>query len=143
MEYPEQREQIIKKYKALRDEGLADIKYNKSDLGKSFDTTEKIMKWLAHRAQWLQLHHSFEYNRMRAWKKSYEYYKTDYQFTLNTKEEYNIMINTDPSYSEPADLATLTSQIIDYIDDTIANLKSRQFEIKNYIEWRRFQAGLS
>lgn len=142
MEYEDRKKEIQARFTKLREEGKSDIKINKADLNKSFDTTEKIMKWLDHRVKWLSLHHSFEYKRREAWKKAFEYYKTDYPFTLNTKEEYQNMINTDPAYFEIADISNLTSMVIDYIDETIANLKSRQFEVKNYIEWQKFQHGL-
>ena len=141
MDYKERRNELIDRYKKLREDGTLDGKFSKSDMNKSFDNTEKTMKWLSIRANWLQLHHSFEFKRMEAWKKAFEYYKTDYPFTLSTKEEYNNMIKTDPSYAEIADLASITNDIIDYIDATLDCIKSRGFEIKNYIEWMKFTHG--
>jgi len=141
MDYKERRKELIDRYKKLREDGSADVKFSKSDLQNAFDNTEKTMKWLSIRANWLQLHHSFEYKRMEAWKKAFEYYKTDYPFTLNTKEEYQNMIKTDPSYAEIADLTTISNDVIDYIDATLDAIKSRGWEIKNYIEWMKFTHG--
>lgn len=141
MEYKEQRNELIERYKKLREDGVKEGEFSKAKMDNSFNNTEKTMKWLNIRAKWMQLHHSFEFQRMTAWKKAFEYYKTDYPFTLSTKEEYNNMIKTDPSYAEIADLASITSDIIDYIDATLDAIKSRGFEIKNYIEWQKFQHG--
>jgi len=141
MTYEERRNELIARYKKLRDQGAEDIKFNRGDLNAAFDSTEKSMKWLGIRSQWLQLHRSFEFNRMQAWKKAYEYYKTDYPFTLNSKDEYKNLISIDPAYSEVADLATLTSDIVDYIDATIDQLKTRHFEIKTYLEYLKFTNG--
>lgn len=141
--YEERREELIKRFKKLRDEAAEDIKFSKANLDAAFDSTEKTMKWLGKRAQWLQLFHSYEFKRQEAWKKSYEYYKSDYPFTLNTKDEYKNMINVDPAYSEINDLKVLTGDIVDFIDATLDALKSRQWEIKLFVEWQRFQAGLS
>jgi len=129
MDYNEQREELIVRYKKLRNDAAEDCKFSKAKMEASFTITEKTMKWLNIRANWLQLHHSFEFKRSEAWKKAYEYYKTDYPFSLNTKEEYNNMIKTDPSYAEIADLATITSDIVDYIDSTLDAIKSLGWEI--------------
>ena len=141
MNYNERRTELIDRYKKLREDASKDIKFSKADMKQSFDNTEKTMKWLSIRANWLQLHHSFEYKRMEAWKKTFEYYKTDYPFTLSNKDEYNNMIQTDSAYSEVADLAAITSDIIDFIDKTLDCIKSRGFEIKTYIEWMKFTHG--
>lgn len=139
--FEERRNKILERFKALRKEAEEDVKFDKAHLDQQFNTTQKVAKWIDKRQQWTQLHRSFEFKRLESWKKAYEYYRTDYPVKLDNKEEYKNMIATDPAYSEIADLAHLTDDILDFIDATILNLKSRAFEMQNFIQWIKFSHG--
>lgn len=132
---------LMEKFKALKVEATEDVAFDKANLESSFDSTIKITKWLNKRSQWTELYRSYEFKRNEAWKRAYEYYRTEYRISLENKEEYRLMIATDPNYSALDQLTKLVSEIIDYIDGTIDNLKNRRYEVRNLIDWLKFNHG--
>lgn len=139
--YDEMRGEILERFKKLRLEATADVKFDKATLEHSFDCTIKATKWLNKRNQWVQLLRSYELKRSECWKKAFEYYKTDYPLNIDNKEEYKLLINSDPNYVEIYQLTQLVNEIVDYIDQTIALMKDRQWEIRNFTEFLKFQNG--
>jgi hypothetical protein len=140
--YEERRTELLARFKKLREEAQKDMVFDKAQMDKQFDTTQKITKWLNKRHHWNDLCRSYEFKRLQAWKKAFEFYKTEYKISLSNNDDYRNMISTDPSYAEIADLAMLVSDIVDYIDSTIENLKQRAWEMKHFTEWLRFTHGL-
>lgn len=139
--YEEKRQEILDRFKKLQQEAKTDIIFDKSKLGSQFDSTIKISRWIDKRYQWLNLYRALEHKRLLAWKQAYEFYKTEYNLRLETKEEIKNMILTDPNYSEIGSLCQLVSDIIDFIDSTIENLKQRQWEMKTFFEYLKFTHG--
>jgi hypothetical protein len=140
-ELEEKKAAILERFKALRVLAKSDIKFDKANFDKQFDTSEKVGKWIDKRYEWNSLCRSYEYKRNEAWKKAYEYYRTDYPIKIDNKEEYKNLIATDPAYHEIADMAHLVSDIVDFIDATILNLKARSFEMQNFQQWIKFCHG--
>lgn len=140
-QYEERRKELIKRFDALRAEAKEDAVINKLAMENQFDCSMKIAKWLDKRANWNELCRGYEFKRMEAWKKAFEYYKKDYPFTINNQDEYRNLIGTDPVYSQIADLARIASDVVDFIDKTIENMKQRHWEIRSILEYWRWKNG--
>ena len=137
----ERRKNILLRTKRLRAEALEDVKFNKAELDKQFDTSEKVGRWIDKRQEWVSLLRSYELKRCEAWKKAFEFYRTDYPVKLDNKEEFKNMISCDPAYADIADLHALVNEVVDFIDATILNLKSRAFEMQNFFHYIKFLHG--
>jgi len=142
MTLSEQRDKIIEKFQELKAKSVSDVKFDRGSLEKSFDCTMKIAWWINMRTEWSKAFRTYEYKRNNAWKKAYEYYRTEYQLKLETKEEFKLMVDSDPDYFEAAELTKLVQEIINFIDSVIDNMKARQWEIKNCMEWQKFTNGV-
>lgn len=132
---------IYVKYKELKTEATEDCKFDKSDLTKSFGITQLLIKWINKKTQWTDVYRDLEAKRKKAYRKAYEFYKTDFPLSLTTKEEYSAFIDSDAEYSDFLNQCLVVKEIIQYIDFVIEALKSKSWEIKNYIEWLKFKNG--
>ena len=118
-------EKIYGKLKQLQEEAKEDIRVDKAQLESQFDSAGKVVKWLNKKSDWQQVSNSLESKKKEAWRKAYEYYRTEYNLKLNSKEEYTMMIESDPSYSTLLLECQAVKEVIEYIHAVIEALKSR------------------
>jgi hypothetical protein len=134
-------EMIYGKYKSLKDESKADCQFNKETMEDAFNNAVTISKWITYKSEWVRIHRGYEEERKKIYRKLYEYYQTEYHLKLNTKEEYTLFIESDPQYTEMMNQSQVTKEVILFIDSIIDTLKTKGYEIKNYIEWKKFING--
>lgn len=139
--YEQRKKEITERFTALRKQAQEDVKFDKAHMENQYDSTLKVAKWLDKRAHWNDLCRSYELKRLEGWKRAFEYYKSDYPFAVDNQEQYKNLIQSDPAYAEILDLALLVSDVVSFIDATIENLKQRQWEMKYFAEWLKFQQG--
>lgn len=133
-------EKIYGKLKQLQEEAKEDIRVDKAQLESQFDSAGKVVKWLNKKSDWQQVSNSLESKKKEAWRKAYEYYRTEYNLKLNSKEEYTMMIESDPSYSTLLLECQAVKEVIEYIHAVIEALKSRGWDVSNlskHLQWTR------
>lgn len=134
-------EKIYLKFKMLKDEAKVDCKFDKETMADAFNNAVTISKWIVYKTEWARVHRDYEEARKKIYRKLYEYYQTEYRLKLNTKDEYNLFIESDPQYTEELSKSLVTKEAIQFIDSVIDTLKTKGYEIKNYIEWEKFKNG--
>ena len=134
-------EKIYKKYKGLREKADSDCKFDKSCMEDSFSTTNNKIWWINQKSEWQRVYRSFELQRKEKYKALYEFYYKDFPLKLNSKEEYSLYIESDPSYTNIYTVCLVVKEILLYIDSVLDILNSRQWEIKNYLQWLAFSNG--
>jgi hypothetical protein len=134
-------EQIYVKFAELKKESDKDCHFDKNKMDESFNVTTSLSKWIRMKADCASLYRKYEVRRKKEWTTQYEFYKLDYHVTLNTKEEYSLYIESNPSYVEYYNLAMTMKEMCVFIDGTIDTLKNKQWEIKSYLEYLKFING--
>lgn len=134
-------EKVYKKFADIKKEAENDCSFNKLTMENAFSNSSLISKWITKKMEWTRVLRDLDLKRKKAYRDRYEFYQTDYPLKLSTKEEMNLFIETDEAYVESHNLCMTIKEVIGYIDSTIDALKTRGFEIKNFIEWEKFKNG--
>ena len=70
------------------------------------------------------------------------YKDTPFDFKLTTKEEINMFIDADEDIRKLQYKIDYIEQIIFFLDGVLKQITSLNYQIKNAIEWERFQSGM-
>tara|TARA_B100001250_G_scaffold354260_1_gene328032 strand:+ start:1698 stop:2021 length:324 start_codon:yes stop_codon:yes gene_type:complete len=70
------------------------------------------------------------------------YKDAPFDLKLTTREEINMFIESDEDIQKLQLKIDYIEQTIFFLDGVLRQLGSRNFQIKNAIEWERFQAGM-
>ena len=70
------------------------------------------------------------------------YKDTPFDFKLTTKEEINMFIESDEEVRKLQYKIDYIEQVIFFLDGVLRQINGRNFQIKNAIEWERFQTGM-
>lgn len=139
-DFEKQSEKIQEKLQELKKEAKEDCFIDKTRLFDTFNTVI-LEKWIRKRVEWSKLSRAFEEKRKDKFRSLYQYYKTDFELKLSSKEEYQLFIESDSTYVLILSLCLSTKEVLKYIDDVIDAIKSRGWEIKNYMEYMKFISG--
>ena len=66
----------------------------------------------------------------------------DFSIKLKNKDEEKTFIDADNEYRELKGKVDYYSTVVDYLQEIVKSVSNRSFQIKNAIEWRKFEAGL-
>ena len=61
---------------------------------------------------------------------------------LNTKDDQKTFIEADKEYRELKGKVEYYESVVDYLQEIVRSVSNRSFQIKNAIEWRKFEAGI-
>ena len=138
----------------LREEARKDLVVNNEEnLASESLTNQKIKsKYLDHRSkfQLLLQKHNGDYQRM--YRQKWEYYggKSDAKiyiakpFDLKVlKTDLAMYITSDEEIIQLMDKIGYLEIVIKFIDGVIKSIDNRGWDIKNAIEWRKFEAGMA
>jgi len=77
-------------------------------------------------------------------KASEEVYKEkgDFPLKLKTKDEERTFIEADEEFQAKKTEVEYYETIVEYLQEVIKQVGQRNFQIKNAIEWRKFEAGI-
>ena len=77
-------------------------------------------------------------------KASEEIYKEkgDFPLKLKTKDEERTFIEADEEIRELKGKVDYYETVVDYLQEIVKSIGNRSFQIKNAIEWRKFEAGM-
>ena len=70
------------------------------------------------------------------------YREVPFDFKLTTKEEVNMFIDADDDVRKLQNKIDYIEQVLFYLDGVLRQINSLNFQIKNAIEWEKFQAGM-
>ena len=70
------------------------------------------------------------------------YKDTPFDFKLTTKEEISMFIEADEDIRKLQYKIDYIEQVIFFLDGVLKQITSRNYQIKNAIEWERFQSGM-
>ena len=70
------------------------------------------------------------------------YKEMPFDYKLTTKEEVNMFIEGDEDVRKLQYKIEYVDQCLNYLDGVLRQINNRNFQIKNAIEWNRFQAGM-
>ena len=70
------------------------------------------------------------------------YREVPFDFKLTTKEEVNMFIDADDDIRKLQYKIDYIDQVLLFLDGVLRQINSRNFQIKNAIEWEKFRAGM-
>ncbi len=137
----------------LKEEASKDlIIANEEQLGSESLKNQKIKaKYLEHRSTFAKLLQKHNGNYQRMYREKWEYYggKADAKvyvakpFDLKVlKNDLAMYISSDEEIIELMDKIGYLEIVIKYIDGIIKSIDNRGWDIKNAIEWKKFEAGM-
>ena len=68
--------------------------------------------------------------------------KGEFPLKLSTKEEKSTFIEADEEIRELKGKVEYYETVVDYLQEVVKSISNRSFQIKNAIEWRKFEAGI-
>jgi len=68
--------------------------------------------------------------------------KGDFPLKLKTKDEERTFIEADEEIQKKKTEEEYYETIVDYLQEIVKQIGQRNFQIKNAIEWRKFEAGM-
>jgi len=139
-DFEEKIDKISEKFLQIQNQFKIDCKINRSDPFDRFNT-ELLEKWIRRRTEWSKLCKAYEDKKKERFRSLYEYYKTDFDVKLSTKDEYSLFIESDASYTTINTLYQNTKEVLVYIDAIVDTLKQRQWEIRAYIDYLKWSNG--
>ena len=74
-------------------------------------------------------------------RKKWEYYQYDYQYQISKGKEIDVYLNSDIELLRLKEKMTISKEKILFIEGIIKTLNTSSFNIRNSIEWQKFQAG--
>ena len=70
------------------------------------------------------------------------YKEMPFDFKLTTKEEINMFIEADDDVRKLQLKIDYIDQVVFFLDGILRQINGRSYQIKNAIEWNKFQAGM-
>ena len=117
----------------------------------SLKNQELYAKYLEHKSRFELLSHKARADYKRVYKERWEYYggKSDAKvyaskpFDLKVlKTDLHIYIESDKDIIEAQHKVAYLDTVIKYLDGVLKSINSRGWDIKNSIEWKKFEAGM-
>ena len=68
--------------------------------------------------------------------------KGDFPLKLKTKDEEKTFIEADEDIQKKKTEVEYYETVVDYLQEIVRQIGQRNFQIKNAIEWRKFEAGM-
>ena len=68
--------------------------------------------------------------------------KGDFPLKLKTKDEERTFIEADEEFRAKKTEVEYYETVVEYLQEVIKQVGQRNFQIKNAIEWRKFEAGI-
>ena len=117
----------------------------------SLKNQELYAKYLEHKSRFELLSHKARADYKRVYREKWEYYggKSDAKvyaskpFDLKVlKTDLHIYIESDKDIIEAQHKVAYLDTVIKYLDGVLKSINSRGWDIKNSIEWKKFEAGM-
>ena len=137
----------------LKEESRKDlIIENKEQLGSESLKNQKIkLKYLDQRSRFQLLLHKANGDDQRMYRQKWEYYggKADVKIYVSKpfdlkvlKNDLAMYISSDEEIIQLMDKIVYLEIVIKYLEGIIKSIDNRGWDIKNAIEWKKFEAGM-
>ena len=137
-------EKVNEKYMELRNQTKNDLSpLNKSNLANEFNISGLNGKWISYLADWKRAFLIIEQKRKKLYRELFEYYKIDYKLKLDSKEQFQLFIETDEKYIYILEKSQMIRAILELIEKTLEKLSNKQWEVKNFCEYLKWSEGLN
>jgi hypothetical protein len=137
-----QLEEVLEKFKALKEESKVDTAFDKTTIDATgFNITMNKTKWITKKCEWDYVYRQFELKRKKSYVKLHDFYEFESNNKLSTKADYDLFIESNDQYVDINNICLTIKSLIIFIDGTIDNLKTKGFEVKAFIEWQQFKNG--
>lgn len=130
---------LLEKYK---NELKEDLNIDIENLENSFNISISLSKWINRKIDFENYLQKLNKERSVKYRELFEYYKLEYTLNLSTKDEIKMFIESDKNFIDINEKYNIVKNIINYIDTVIEGLKIKSYEIKNYIEYKKFINGV-
>ena len=74
-------------------------------------------------------------------RKKWEYYNADYHLIINKGKELDLYLDSDIELLKVKEKLTISKEKLVFIENTIKTLNTSSFNVRNAIEWIKFQSG--
>ena len=74
-------------------------------------------------------------------RKKHEHYVTDYHLIVNKGKETELYLESDIDLLETKEKMIISKNKLDFIEATVKTLHASGFNVKNVIEWQKWQGG--
>ena len=129
-----------------------ELKINDEQLGsESLKNQELYARYLEHKSRFELLQHKAKADYKQLYRDKWEYYggKADAKIYVSKpfdlkvlKTDLHIYIESDQELIEAQHKVAYLETVIKYIDGVLKSINSRGWDIKNAIEWKKFEAGM-
>lgn len=136
-----QLDRIFAKFKEIKDEAEQDLKIDRTALYSPDFNTDIHMRWIRRKTEAQNLFKRIEIQRKEKYRTLFEYYKTDYPLKLNSPAEYQLFIESDENYVLIYNCSLTVKELVEYISAVLDAIKSRGWEIKQFLDYQRFLNG--
>jgi hypothetical protein len=128
--------------KQLKEEADTDTFIDKNKLDKySLDLAKITSKWNRYLLDEKIVYEQSYMKYSIAKKKKYEYYIADYHLRVETSKEKEMYLDADMELLKEKEEMIISREKINFIEGIIKTLNTSSFNVKNAIEWQKFQAG--
>jgi len=137
----ERYEEGLVRLKAMKLEAEIDCNFDVTKMDSNFNVTMAIQKWHGKRIDWSNTFRVIESKHAQITRARYEFYKKEFHLKLDNKLEMELFVHSDKEYIEVDNMLKLTKDVLQFIKDTVENLKGKGFEMKRWLDWQNFING--
>ncbi len=117
------------------------LKFNRDKLEENFDVTTNNIKFYNLRLKLASMLNKLESDQAKVKKVLFKKLKEDVDFNLSKSSDMNTFIEADDEFQSYSKMISLTKNIVKYIEDVISGLNTKHFEMKLFLEYKKFMAG--
>lgn len=130
------------KYKELETEAQIDLKFDPDNVESMIIRSSiNYQKWIAYQLAENIVYSKIdaEYNKIK--RGLMTYYREDYPREFKTSSEFDMFVTSDEKLYDITQRRTTALEKCKYIEQTVKNLYNMNFQVKNYIDWVKYQNG--
>lgn len=130
------------KFEDLKNEAENDLNLDETNIKqKSLENSRIYTKWLNYFREVSKAYKEIEDKKNKKYRELYEYYRDDYSIKLKTNE-IDIYVKSEQEFITLNRQLNNYKSILEYIEGVLKEISRMNFNIKNYIEWQKFQNGV-
>ena len=135
-------ELLHEKWDELKKQAKADCsKIDISNLEQDFNLSSMHIKWLNYQQDWIRAMIKMESAARQIKREVTEFYKYEYEGTFDSKDQFQLFVETDKRYIELHERCQVIKAIANYCENVCDRLKSKGWEIKSWIDYQKFIHG--
>ena len=126
----------------IQDKALEALTFDKEKIDDSFNVSNSSIYFYNLKFKLILLLNDVEIERTRIKKRVMLECKNDVDFNLSKTAEMNTYIEADDEFCKNTILYNELKSLIKYIEDILEGLKTKHYEMKLWLEYKKFMEGL-